>query len=90
MRHTVITLIPKVKGAVYMKDFLPISLTTVMCKVISRMIVNRLQLILDDMISPFQSAFVKGRLITDNFLFAHEISHYIKKPDKRKDRLCII
>ena len=43
------------------------------------MIALRLKSILDDIISPIQSAFVPGRLITYNILLAYESIHIIKK-----------
>ncbi|KAL9681050.1 hypothetical protein QQ045_012831 [Rhodiola kirilowii] len=56
----------------------PLSLTSVVSKTAAKVIVNRLQRILPEIISPAQSAFIKGRLITDNYLIAHEVAHFIK------------
>ncbi|CAM8982331.1 unnamed protein product [Rhodiola kirilowii] len=76
--ETLIVLIPKQKSASRMEEYRPISLTSVVSKTVAKVIVNRLQQILPEVISPAQSAFVKGRLITDNFLIAHESAHFIK------------
>ncbi|CAM8912119.1 unnamed protein product [Rhodiola kirilowii] len=78
INETLIVLIPKQSSATRMEDYRPISLTSVVSKTVAKVIVNRLQQILPEIISPAQSAFVKGRLITDNFLIAHEIAHFIK------------
>ncbi|KAL9687729.1 hypothetical protein QQ045_032136 [Rhodiola kirilowii] len=76
---TLITLIPKLKGASKVTDFRPISLTGVMAKVVSKAISNRLQHILEEIICPEQCAFLKHRLISDNVLIANEVSHFINK-----------
>jgi hypothetical protein len=46
-------------------------------------------MILDDIIFGEQSAFVLGRLITDNVLIAYECIHYLRKK-KRKSGACAI
>ncbi|KAL9686260.1 hypothetical protein QQ045_023716 [Rhodiola kirilowii] len=78
INDTLIVLLPKQKNATKMEEFRPISLTTVIVKTIAKAIVNRLQQILLEVISPQQTAFIKCRLITDNFLIALESAHFIK------------
>ncbi|XP_019165689.1 PREDICTED: uncharacterized protein LOC109161653 [Ipomoea nil] len=45
----------------------------------AKMIVNRLKPMLGDLISESQSAFIPGRLITDNILVAAEVGHFLNR-----------
>jgi hypothetical protein len=78
VNEATIVLIPKTDHSEEVKDFRPISLCTVLYKVVAKCLVNRLRPILDELVSPNQSAFVPGRLITDNALIAFECLHYIE------------
>ncbi|XP_004296207.1 PREDICTED: uncharacterized protein LOC101297422 [Fragaria vesca subsp. vesca] len=81
---TWVTLIPKVKKPENMQQLRPISLCNVIYKIGSKLLANSLKPLLDSIISPFQSAFVPGRLISDNSLLAFEISHCLKKRRRGK------
>ncbi|KAG7543067.1 Reverse transcriptase domain [Arabidopsis thaliana x Arabidopsis arenosa] len=78
LNETNICLIPKTDRPRSMTEFRPISLCNVAYKVISKVLSSRLKKILPDMISETQSAFVAGRLITDNILIAQENFHALR------------
>lgn len=67
-----------------MLQFRPISLCNAAYKIISKMIVNKLQLIMQEIISPYEHVFVKGRIISDNTFLAAEIVNYVHKARKVK------
>lgn len=56
-----------------MNDYRPISCCNVLYKVISKLIANRLKLVLPKFIAGNQSAFVKDRLLIENLLLATEL-----------------
>ncbi|KAJ7009360.1 hypothetical protein NC653_000125 [Populus alba x Populus x berolinensis] len=72
---TRISLVPKVENPACMDDYRPISCCNVLYKCISKVLVARLKLILPDVISPSQSAFIPGRQISDNILLTQELLH---------------
>ena len=90
LNDTYICLIPKVKSPQKITKFRPISLCNVVYRLISKILANRLKRVLDAMIDELQSAFVPGRLITDNVLVAFETMHCIDQRKKGKKALMAI
>jgi hypothetical protein len=88
VNDTAIVLILKIQSLETLKDFLPISLCNIVYKVVSKCLVNRLRPLLDGIISESQSAFVPGRLITDNALLAFECIHAIQQDNSDRSNFC--
>lgn len=59
------SLIPKKAGAVKIKNFCPISLADGVHKISSKVLTNRLKLVLGKIVPSSQNVFIRGRQILD-------------------------
>nr|GEX27770.1 RNA-directed DNA polymerase, eukaryota [Tanacetum cinerariifolium] len=73
-----ITLIPKTQDAKLVKDFRPISLIVSIYKIITKIMANRITLVIFDLVSDVQSAFVAGRQILDGPFILNELISWCK------------
>ena len=83
--ETHIVLIPKTKNSSRVTDYRPISLCNVAYKLASKVVANRMKVVLKDIVCQNQSVFMSERLITDNVLMAHELMNHINKKRQGKD-----
>jgi hypothetical protein len=75
LNFSLLTLIPKEADVVTIKKFRPIALTNCSFKIFSKCATNRLGFVSEELISPNQTAFIKGRYILESVVAAHEIIH---------------
>jgi len=77
LNYAFITLLPKKDDATNIRDYRPISLVHSFAKLITKLLANRLAGRLDEMITPNQSAFIKGRFILDNFMLVQHTTKFL-------------
>lgn len=84
INRTIVCLIPKVKHPKQMSDLRPISLCNVLMRILSKVMTNRLKSCLQNIVSLYQSVFIKGKLLTNNAWIAYEINHYLHRRTQGK------
>ncbi|KAF3949794.1 hypothetical protein CMV_024378 [Castanea mollissima] len=85
MNFTHIVRIPKKNDPKYITEFRPISLGNIVSRIISKVLANRIKVILPNVISDSQCAFVPDRNIIDNTTVAFEMLHRMR--NKRKGKI---
>ena len=78
-----ISFFPKVKDPLSLADFRPINLIGCVCKVISKLLAERIKGVLNTVVSNTQSSFIKGRSILDGPLMVNEVIDWAKRQKKR-------
>ncbi|XP_075659051.1 uncharacterized protein LOC142628906 [Castanea sativa] len=78
LNKTLITLIPKCPGANCLGLFRPIGFCNTIDKLVSKVLLHRLRPMLNNLVSPLQTAFVPGRKGMDNMIIVQELIHSMK------------
>ena len=82
-RESIITLIPKAARLNHqLRGWRPISLLNVDYKIISTAVANRFKKVINQIISPTQTAYIKGRYIGENTRLAYDIMSYVNQYNK--------
>ncbi|KAA3466349.1 reverse transcriptase [Gossypium australe] len=73
--NTLIVLIPKKDQPEDFSQFRPISLCSIMYKLVMKVIANRFKVVYPNFIFPEQAGFIAGRNISNNVIIAQEVIH---------------
>nr|GEV29532.1 putative RNA-directed DNA polymerase, eukaryota, reverse transcriptase zinc-binding domain protein [Tanacetum cinerariifolium] len=78
-----VALIPKVMDAKFVNDYRPISLIGSVYKVVTKILANHLAMVITDIVSDTQSAFIAERQILDGPFILNEVLHWCKRKNKK-------
>jgi hypothetical protein len=81
-----VALIPKINSPFSLGDFRPISLLGCLYKIAAKVLTARLARVMDRLVAPTQSAFLKGRQLVDGVVIVNEVVDLAK----RTGRNCLI
>jgi hypothetical protein len=78
-----ITLLPKAQEVTKIQQYRPICMLNVCFKIFTKVIVNRLSLVVSKVIGPSQSAFLPGRNILEGVVVLHETLHELRRKKQK-------
>lgn len=81
INNSFIMIIPKKSNPTLLNEFKPISLVGIIYKIITKMLANRLRVVIGEVIGINQFAFTKGRQILDCSFTANEVIDLLKKEE---------
>ena len=79
--YDIITLLPKVLDAEKIQQYRPICLLNCIYKWITKVLMLRLETVVEKLILPTQTAFMKGRNIMLGIMALHDVLHETKKKE---------
>ena len=89
LHKTLIVLIPKIQDPETLGNYRPISLCNTVYNIITKLIVTQIRSHLDNIISPYQIAFISRRRGTDNIVIAQELIHSMGRAKERTGYMAI-
>jgi hypothetical protein len=84
LNYGVFTLVPKVREANSIKQYMPICLLNVDFKIFSKLLIDRITPLADKLIGENQTAFIRGRNILEGVVTLHEILHDFKRSGRQR------
>ncbi|KAA3488942.1 reverse transcriptase [Gossypium australe] len=84
LNNNLIMLIPKNDRPEDFSQFRPISLCSVMYKLVIKVIANIFKMVFPNFISPEQAGFIVGKNISDNVIIAQEVIHSMRSKKARR------
>ncbi|KAK5811558.1 hypothetical protein PVK06_026904 [Gossypium arboreum] len=89
LNNTLIVLIPKKENPEDFSHFRPISLCSVLYKLVMKVVANRFKIIFPKLLSQEQAGFIAGRNISDNIILAQEVIHSMRCKRKSNNWMAI-
>jgi hypothetical protein len=77
LNSSYVVLIPKLAGSTEPKDFCPINLIHGVQRIFSKILASRMQTVVDQLVDHNQTGFIRGRQITESFLYAQRVIYKV-------------